>query len=102
MISEDFSIKNDMEVDDKFDRFIKVIKNGNDIYFPLKEKTIKNKEKYKIKWFNKDLRKLRKEKDRKYKMWRKTKQYIDKLIFKKINNFKQKLKELKETTIKDV
>ena len=80
----------DMEVDEKFDRFTKIINNGNDIYFPLKE--IKEK-KHKIKWFNKDLRKLRKEKDRKYKIWHDTRLYMDKMIFVKVQkHFKEELK----------
>ena len=93
-ILEDSINKKDMEVEEKFDRFIKVIKNGNDIYFPFKERKIKNKEEQKIKWFNKELRRLRKEKDRKYKIWSETKLYIDKLVFKKSQKqFKEKLKE---------
>ena len=97
-ILEKYQNQDNMDIDEKFDMFLKIIEVGNDIYFPKTEVLIK---KTRIKWFNKELRKLRKEKDRKYKQWKLTNTYIDQLIFQKTQSqFKKKLKEAENTYYK--
>lgn len=85
----DFQLhENNIEI--KFTKLQKIIKEGIDQYFPIR---LIKQQNTRIKWFNPELRKLRKDKDRKYKQWKKSKSYIDKLMFQKTQlEFKNKIK----------
>lgn len=90
-----------LDIDEKWNKFLHILNNNVENYFLLKEK-ISNKNRKKLKWYNKTLNTLKKEKDRMYKQWEKWGLFIDKLIFNKVEKFfKLELKKT-ENNIKKV